>query len=71
MVRSHPQHTKYEVWNDSKVVCLWFTKSSVFAAELNLELKTSRKIYQNKPKFYKCYALTPNGHDMKLQFIRR
>jgi hypothetical protein len=71
MVRSHPQYIKYEVWIDSKVVCLWFTKSSVSAAELNLELKNSSKIYQNKPKFYKCCALTPNGHNMKLQFIRR
>jgi hypothetical protein len=39
MVRSHPQYTEYEVSIDSKVVCLWFTKSSVSAAELNLELK--------------------------------
>ena len=30
-------YTEYEVSIDSKVVCLWFTKSSVFAAELNLK----------------------------------
>jgi hypothetical protein len=39
MVRSHPQYTEYEVSIDSKVVCLWFTKSSVSAAEINIELK--------------------------------
>jgi hypothetical protein len=39
MVRSHPQYTEYEVSIDSKVVYLWFAKSSVFTAELNLELK--------------------------------
>jgi hypothetical protein len=40
MVRSHTQYTEYEVSIDSKVVCLWFTKSSVSAAELNLKLKS-------------------------------
>jgi len=40
MVRSHTQYTEYEVSIDSKVVCLWFTKSSVPAAELNLKLKS-------------------------------
>jgi hypothetical protein len=40
MVLSHLQYTEYEVSIDSKVVCLWFTKSSVFEAELNLELKS-------------------------------
>jgi hypothetical protein len=39
MVRYHLQYTKYEVSIDSKVVCLWFTKSSVSVAELNLKLK--------------------------------
>ena len=39
MVRYHPQYTEYEVSIYSKVVCLWFTKSSVFTAELSLELK--------------------------------
>jgi NADH:ubiquinone oxidoreductase subunit H len=37
MVRSHPQYTEYEVSIYSKVVCLWFTKSSVSTAELNLK----------------------------------
>jgi hypothetical protein len=40
MVWSHTQYTEYEVSIDSKVVCLWFTKSSVSAAELNLKLKS-------------------------------
>jgi hypothetical protein len=39
MERSHPQYTKYDVSIDYKVVCLFFTKNSVFVAELNLELK--------------------------------
>jgi hypothetical protein len=39
MVLSHLQYTEYEVSIDSKVVCLWFNKSSVSGAELNLELK--------------------------------
>jgi len=40
MVQSHPQYIEYKVSIDSKVVCLWFTKSSVSATELNLELKS-------------------------------
>jgi hypothetical protein len=40
MMRYHPQYTEYEVSIDSKVVCLWFTKSSVSTAELNFELKS-------------------------------
>ena len=39
MVRYHSQYTEYEVSIYSKVFCLWFTKSSVSAAELSLELK--------------------------------
>jgi hypothetical protein len=39
MIRPHPQWTEYEVSIDSDVVFLWFTKSSVFAAELSLKLK--------------------------------
>jgi len=39
MVRSNPQYIEYEVLIYSKVFFLWFTKSSVFAAELSLELK--------------------------------
>jgi len=39
MVWSHTQYTEYEVSIYSKAVCLWITKSSVSAAELNLELK--------------------------------
>jgi len=32
--RYHPEYTEYEVSIYSKVFCLWFTKSSVSAAEL-------------------------------------
>ena len=39
MVLSHPQYIQYEVSIYYKVFCLWFTKSSVSAAELSLELK--------------------------------
>ena len=39
MVRYNHQYIEYEVSIDSKLVCLWFTNSSVSAAELNLELK--------------------------------
>jgi len=39
MIRPHLQWTEYEVSIDSEVVFLWFTKSSVFAAELSLKLK--------------------------------
>jgi hypothetical protein len=51
MVRSHPQYTKYEVSIDSKVVFLWFTKSSVFAAELNLKLKPQENDIKISPNF--------------------
>jgi hypothetical protein len=49
MVRSHPQYTKYEVSIDSKEFFLWFTKSSVFAAELNLELKPQANNIRIRP----------------------
>ena len=39
MVRSHTQYLDYEVLIDSKEFYLGFTKSSVSAAELKLELK--------------------------------
>jgi len=39
MVWYHSQYIEFEVSIDYKVVCLWFTKSSASAAELNLELK--------------------------------
>ena len=39
MMRSHPQYTENELSIDSKAVFLWFTRSRVSAAELNLELK--------------------------------
>ena len=38
-MRYHLQYIEYEVSMDSKLFCLWFTKSSVSVAELNLELK--------------------------------
>jgi len=40
---SPTQNIEYEVSINSKVVCLWFTKSSVSVAELNLELKPHAK----------------------------
>ena len=40
MVRSHHQYIEYEVSIDSKMGCIWFTKSSVSATELNLKLKS-------------------------------
>jgi hypothetical protein len=51
MVRSHPQYTTYEVLIDSKVVCLWFIKSSVSAAKLNLELKPQANDINISPNF--------------------
>jgi ABC-type thiamin/hydroxymethylpyrimidine transport system permease subunit len=39
MVRPHLQYIEYEVSIDFKVVYLWFTRSSVYAAKLNLKLK--------------------------------
>ena len=38
-MRSHPQETDYEVSIDSKVVCLWFTKSCVSAAKIEWSFK--------------------------------
>ena len=38
-MQSHTQYSEYEVSIDSKVFYLGFTKSSVSAAELKLELK--------------------------------
>jgi len=51
MVRSNPQYTEYEVSIYSKVFCLWFTKSSVSAAELSLELKPQAKNIRISPNF--------------------
>ena len=39
MVRSHTKYLEYEVSIDSKMFFLWFTKSGVSTAKLNLELK--------------------------------
>ena len=49
MVRSHPQCIEYEVSIYSKVFCLWFTKSSVSAAELSLELKPQANNIKRNP----------------------
>jgi len=58
MVLSHLQYIEYEVSIDSKVVCLWFNKSSVSAAELNLKLKPQANNIRITPKF--TYdAITP------------
>jgi hypothetical protein len=47
----HPQYIAYEVSIDSKMVCLWFTRSSVFAAELNVELKSHAYDIKISPNF--------------------
>ena len=52
MVLSHLQYIEYEVSIDSKVVCLWFNKSSVSAAELNLKLKPQANNIRITPKVY-------------------
>jgi hypothetical protein len=49
MVWSHPQYIEYDVSIDSKMVCLWFTKSSVSTAELNLELKPQANYFWCEP----------------------
>ena len=51
MVRSHPQYTEYEVSIYSKMDCLWFTKSSVSTAELNLKLKPQANYFKISPNF--------------------
>jgi len=51
MVRSHPQYTEYEVSIDSKMVCIWFTKSSVSSTELNLKLKPHANDIKISPNF--------------------
>jgi hypothetical protein len=51
MVRCHPQYTEYKISIDSKMVYLWFTKSSVSAAELNLELKPQANNIRISPNF--------------------
>jgi hypothetical protein len=51
MVWSHPQYTEYEVSIDSKMVCIWFTKSSVSATELNLKLKPNANDIKISPNF--------------------
>jgi hypothetical protein len=49
MVRSYPQYTEHEVSMDSEVVCLWFTKSCVYTAELSLELKPQANDIKIRP----------------------
>jgi len=51
MVRSHPQYTEYDVSIDSKMGCIWFTKSSVSATELNLKLKPHANDIKISPNF--------------------
>jgi len=57
MVRSQPQYTEYEVSIDSKTVCIWFTKSSVSATELNLKLKSHANDIKISPN-YLCIAIS-------------
>ena len=51
MVQSHPQYIEYDVSIYSKLFCLWFTKSSVSAVELSLELKPQANNIRISPKF--------------------
>jgi hypothetical protein len=51
MVQSHPQYTEYEVSIESKLVCLWLNKNSVFTVELNLELKPQANDIKISPNF--------------------
>jgi len=51
MVRSHPQYIEYEVSIDSKMSCLWFTKSCVSAVELSLKLKHQANDIKTNPNF--------------------
>ena len=71
MVRPHPQYTEYEVSIDSKMVCIWLTKSSVSATELNLKLKPLANDIKISPNYeIYCYVI-PNRQNMKLQLILR
>ena len=70
MVRSHPQYTEYEVSIDSKMVYIWFTKSSVSSTELNLKLKPHANDIKISPNF--IYGdVIPNRQNMKLKLIFR
>ena len=51
MVRSYPQYIEYKVSIYSKLFCLWFTKSSVSATEMSLELKPQAKNIIIRPNF--------------------
>ena len=51
MMRSHPQYTECEFSMDSKMGCIWFTKSSVSATELNLKLKPHANDIKISPNF--------------------
>jgi hypothetical protein len=42
-----------------EVVCLWFTESCIFAAELNLEIKRQDKNTEISPNFI-CGAISPH-----------
>ena len=69
-MRSHPLDTEYEVSIYSKVFCLWFTKSSVSAAELSLELKPQANNIRISPNL--TYDdLTPIRLNIKFQLILR
>jgi hypothetical protein len=71
MLRSHPQYTEYKVLIDSKVVCLWLTKSSVSTAELNLELKPEANNIRISPNLTYDAIAPPNRLNMKFQLIPR
>jgi hypothetical protein len=66
MMWSHPQNIEYEVSNNYKVVCLWFTKSSTSTVELNLELKSEANDIRISPNF--TYNVISSPIHRKLSF---
>jgi len=51
MVRPDSQYTKYEVSIYSKLVFIWFPKSIVSTAELNIKLKSQANDIKISPNF--------------------
>jgi len=65
MVRSHPQYTEYEVSINSKMVWLWFTKSTVSMAELNFKLKLQANDIKISPNFTQLWWRIWNGPSLR------
>jgi hypothetical protein len=82
--RSHYQNkSKFNIWCDIipnthnikfQFILRWFAYGSprvVFCGRIESRIKTSSKLYQNKPKVYIYCDLTTNRQNMKLQLILR